>query len=68
MSGAFEDLNNEMYAKTVKASQSSFALLKYDEKSDSSVVLCRPETVSVMEDGCMRMHISFFSWKAQCVH
>ena len=35
-----------MYDNTVKAAQSSFALVGYDSESDSSVVLCRPETVS----------------------
>ena len=45
MSGSFDDLEDETYEKTVKAAQSSFALMKYDKESDSSVVLCRPETV-----------------------
>ena len=45
VSGSFDDLDDETYEKTVKAAQSSFALMKYDKESDTSVVLCRPETV-----------------------
>lgn len=45
-SGKFEDLDEATYEKTVKAAQSSFALIRYDRDSNTSVVLCKPETVS----------------------
>lgn len=42
--GAFANLSKELYDKTVKAAQTSFAVLRYDEATDSTVVLCRPAT------------------------
>eukprot|EP00522_Entomoneis_paludosa_P001401 CAMPEP_0172476526 /NCGR_PEP_ID=MMETSP1065-20121228/70422_1 /TAXON_ID=265537 /ORGANISM="Amphiprora paludosa, Strain CCMP125" /LENGTH=563 /DNA_ID=CAMNT_0013234749 /DNA_START=134 /DNA_END=1825 /DNA_ORIENTATION=+ len=44
MSGLFEDLDNEKYLKTVKPAQTSFSVVGYDKKSDSTIVMCRPET------------------------
>eukprot|EP00977_Amphora_coffeiformis_P007111 scaffold1552_cov175-Amphora_coffeaeformis.AAC.2 len=55
-SGSFDDLDDEMYQKSVKAAQSSFALIKYDEESDSSVVLCRPETGRTHQ---LRLHLQY---------
>ena len=43
-SGRFEDLDNDLYAKTVKPAQTSFTVVEYNEESDSTVVLCRPST------------------------
>lgn len=48
VSGPFEDLDDDTYQKSVKAAQTSFSLIKYDEESDTSVVLCRPETVGAI--------------------
>lgn len=42
--GAFEDLDDDVYLKTVKPAQTSFGVVSYDEKSDSSLLLCRPVT------------------------
>ena len=53
-SGTFDDLDQELYDKTVKAAQSSFALMSYDESSDSSVVLCKPETGRTHQ---LRLHL-----------
>lgn len=53
-SGTFDELDQETYEKTVKAAQSSFALMSYDESSDSSVVLCKPETGRTHQ---LRLHL-----------
>ncbi|CAB9501385.1 pseudouridine(32) synthase, mitochondrial [Seminavis robusta] len=42
--GAFEELEGDVYLKTVKPAQTSFAVIKYDPKTDSTLVLCRPIT------------------------
>jgi 23S rRNA-/tRNA-specific pseudouridylate synthase len=43
-SGTFQDLDEATYTQTVKAAQTSFAVIRYDAASDSTVVLCRPGT------------------------
>mgnify|MGYP005849495941 CR=1 FL=1 len=42
--GTFRDLSDEKYLKTVKASETSFGIISYDAKSDSTLLLCRPVT------------------------
>eukprot|EP00934_Nitzschia_sp_Nitz4_P006597 Nitzschia sp. Nitz4//scaffold189_size62959//41492//43147//NITZ4_006313-RA/size62959-processed-gene-0.24-mRNA-1//1//CDS//3329539911//6587//frame0 len=42
--GAFGDLPDDVYTTTVKPAQTSFAVISYDESSDSTLVLCRPTT------------------------
>lgn len=43
-SGTFDKLDEVAYQKTVKPAQTSFAVIRYDEATDSTVVLCRPGT------------------------
>ena len=43
-SGPFDTLDDHLYVHTVKPAQTSFAVVGYDDLSDSTVVLCRPET------------------------
>jgi len=42
--GPFGDLDNVTYHKTVKPAATSFAVIRYDEVTDSTIVLCRPTT------------------------
>ena len=42
--GTFRDLSDDVYARTVKPAETSFALIHYDKTTDSSLVLCRPRT------------------------
>jgi len=41
---AFDDLDAATYCRTVKPAETSFAVVRYDEASDSTVLLCRPRT------------------------
>ena len=43
-SGTFDHINEELYRRNVKPAQTSFAVIRYDAESDSTVVLCRPST------------------------
>ena len=42
--GRFEELEDTLYAKTVKAAETSFGVVRYDEESDSTILICRPQT------------------------
>jgi len=42
--GTFEDLDDDLYRKTVKAAETSFGVVRYDEDSDSTILICRPRT------------------------
>jgi len=55
-SGTFEDLDSATYLRTVKSAQTSFALIHYDSKSDSSIVLCRPATGRTHQ---IRLHLEY---------
>lgn len=44
VSGTFDALESSLYLKTVKPAQTAFAVIRYDEETDSTVVLCRPGT------------------------
>jgi len=54
--GIFDELDDKTYHETVKAAETSFALLKFDAKSDSSVVLCRPATGRTHQ---IRLHLQY---------
>jgi hypothetical protein len=43
-SGGFEDLSDEVYSKSVKPAQTAFGVVRYDEETDSTIVVCRPST------------------------
>lgn len=43
-SGTFNDIEDDVYRRTVKPAQTSFAVIRYDAESDSTIVLCRPST------------------------
>jgi len=55
--GEFPDLDEES-AKKVKPAQTSFAVVAYDEKSDSTVVLVKPETGRMHQ---IRLHCQFLN-------
>lgn len=42
--GTFSDLDDTLYLKTVKPAETSFGVVRYDEDSDSTLVICRPKT------------------------
>ncbi len=42
--GPFVTLDDTIYLKTVKAAETSFGVIRYDEASDSTLVICRPTT------------------------
>jgi 23S rRNA-/tRNA-specific pseudouridylate synthase len=42
--GAFSDLDETLYLKTVKPCETCFGVVRYDEESDSTLVICRPKT------------------------
>lgn len=43
-SGTFDHIDDDLYRRNVKSAQTSFAVIRYDAESDSTVVLCRPST------------------------
>jgi hypothetical protein len=54
--GAFSNLEPSLYRKTVKPAQTSFAVVGYDAKTDSTVVLCKPVTGRTHQ---IRLHLEF---------
>ena len=44
MAGQFDDLRDDTYKKTVKASQTAFGVVAYCSTTDSTVVVCKPTT------------------------
>jgi len=41
---SFDDLDDELYMKSVKPAHSSFGVVSYDQKTDSTLLICRPYT------------------------
>ena len=54
--GSFDDLSNETYNRTVKASQTSFGVVSYCVKTDSTLVVCKPSTGRSHQ---IRVHLQF---------
>lgn len=42
--GTFDELDDDVYTRTVKSAETSFCAVSYHEESDSTLVLCRPQT------------------------
>mmetsp|Transcript_57443 Transcript_57443/g.140194 ORF Transcript_57443/g.140194 Transcript_57443/m.140194 type:complete len:649 (+) Transcript_57443:120-2066(+) len=42
--GNFSSLDDALYLKTVKPAHTSFGVVSYDEKTDSTLLICRPYT------------------------
>jgi hypothetical protein len=43
-SGKFDELDESTYIKTVKAAETAFSVVSYDERQDCTIILCRPVT------------------------
>jgi tRNA pseudouridine synthase 9 len=54
--GSFEDIPDDLYKKTVKASQTAFGVVSYCAETDSTVVVCKPTTGRSHQ---IRLHLQF---------
>ncbi|KAI2496670.1 RNA pseudouridylate synthase [Fragilaria crotonensis] len=54
--GSFDDLPDDIYKCTVKASQTSFGVVSYCVKTDSTLVVCKPSTGRSHQ---IRVHLQF---------
>lgn len=60
---SFDNLNDDLYMKSVKPAHSSFGVVSYDQKSDSTLLVRSNYPISIVN---FRTTLSFGNWNTIC--